>query len=151
MPVVRIDNSPPDGHFCVLGTVDDTGSIIENVSACGGISLPVTGGKIRFKVTAYDNEGHLLRYILSGTRGKESQSAGNAIMVERDPDSITWNGIQDHDVDFPVDRLPPELRTCDALAYHFDLDVLGSATDGYCVTPESQRIHDDTNLVVFTT
>jgi hypothetical protein len=141
MPVVRIDNSVPEASLEVIGTS------VGGVTTCGALQLGMDRG-IEFKITAHDPEGHVLRYWLSGTRGKEALSAGAAIAEVRPDPTDNWTGVKDKSVNFTVAWLPPALSGCSTLAYNFELHVFGLATDGYNVTPGAQRAEKETNLIV---
>ena len=143
MPVMRIDNNVPETSIETLGTT------LGGVTVCGALQLGIDR-KIQFKVTAHDSEGHVLRYWLSGTRGKEAGSAGTTISDNRanHPPGDVWTGVKNHTVDFIVSPLPASLLTCGSLAYNFELHVHGLATDCYNVTPGSQHVKGETNLVV---
>ena len=137
MPVMRVDNDRPEASLEVMGAV----------TKCGALQL---GGnrKIQFKITAHDSEGHVRRYWISGTRGKEAESAGTAVNEWRPDPTIAWTGEKDHLVDFTVASLSGDLVGCPSVAYNFELHVWGLATDCYNETPGSQRIKRETNLVV---
>lgn len=142
MPVMRVDNNVPEASIEALGTT------VGGVTDCGALQLG-TDRKIQFKITGHDPEGHVLRYWLSGTRGKEAGSAGPNISAQRpDPPGDVWTGVKNHTVDFIVDPLPASLLGCVSVAYNFELHVHGLATDCYDVTPGSQRVKRETNLVV---
>ena len=137
MPVVfRVDNDPPEVSIEPLDT-----------STCGDLSLPASR-EIHFKITAHSPEGHVLRYKITGTRGKDKPEAGNSIVVHRPSKDANWNGVKDYAERFDVSTLPAELVHCAAVAYNFELHVTGSATDCYDVTPGSQIVEDETNLVI---
>lgn len=139
MPVIRVDNTLP---MAVLD-VDEAYS----VGACGQLSLP-TNRMIRFRVTAYDPEGHVLKYQLSGTRGRDAFFAGNSIVSDRqDFPSDFWTGVKDAFVEFQVSGLTGALSICDSLAYNFELHVWGTATNGYASAPQKAE-KQEVNLVV---
>lgn len=141
MPVVRIDNSVPEAELEVVGTS------MGGVTICGALQLGLDRGT-EFKVTARDPEGHVLRYWLSGTRGKDALTAGATISEMRPDPSDSWTGVTNKSVNFTVTSLPAYLAGCSALAYNFELHVFGLATDCYNVTPGSQRVKRETNLIV---
>lgn len=99
-------------------------------------------------VTAHDPEGHVKQYWLSGTRGKEAFSAGATILESRPDPGDNWTGVNNKPVDLTVAALPISLISCSMLAYNFELHVWGLSTDGYNVTPGSQRAKRETNLIV---
>ncbi len=138
MPVVRVDNDVPEASIEVMGSVTE----------CGALQLGADR-KIQFKVTAHDPEGHVLRYWLSGTRGKGAGSAGNTVQEWRpDPPGDVWTGVKNHIEDFTVAALTGDIIGCPSVAYNFELHVWGLATDCYNVTPGLQRIKRETNLIV---
>lgn len=141
MPVIRIDNSVPEAELEVVGTS------VGGVTVCGSLQLGIDR-RIQFNVTAHDPEGHVRRYWLSGTRGKEAYSAGATIQGIRPDLNDNWAGVKDKPVDFMVSALPVTLTSCSMLAYNFELHVWGLSTDGYNVTPGSQRVKRETNLIV---
>jgi hypothetical protein len=56
--------------------------------------------------------------------------------------------VKSHNEDFIVNPLPVALAGCPSVAYNFELHVHGLATDCYNVTPGSQRVKREVNLVV---
>jgi hypothetical protein len=141
MPIIRVDNSLPTADLEVIGTSAG------GVTPCGSLQLG-TDRKIQFKVTAHDPEGHVRQYWLSGTRGKVALSAGATISESRPDPTDTWTGVNNKSVDFTVANLPVSLIVCSMLAYNFELHVWGLSTDGYNVTPGSQRVKRESNLIV---
>jgi hypothetical protein len=141
MPIIRVDNSVPTADLEVIGTSAG------GVTPCGSLQLGADR-KIQFKVTAHDPEGHVRQYWLSGTRGKVALSAGATISEPRPDPTDTWTGINNGSVDFTVANLPVSLIVCSMLAYNFELHVWGLSTDGYNVTPSSQRVKRESNLIV---
>lgn len=141
MPVIRIDNSMPTADLEVIGTSAG------GVTPCGSLDLGADR-KVEFKVTAHDPEAHVRRYWLSGTRGKDALSAGSTINEWRPDPNTGWTGINNESVEFTVSNLPVSLIVCSMLAYNFELHVWGLSTDGYSVTPNSQRAKKETNLIV---
>jgi len=142
MPVMRLDNDVPEANIEALGTS------FGGVTDCGALQLG-TDRTIQFKITAHDSEGHVLQYWVSGTRGKNAGSAGSDVSDGRpDPPGDVWTGVKNHDLDFNVNPLPASLLSCTSLAYNFELHVHGLATDCYNVTPGSQRVKREANLVV---
>lgn len=141
MPVVRVDNSVPETSLEVIGTS------VGGVTTCGAMQLGIDR-TTQFKVTAHDPEGHVLRYWLSGTRGKEAYLAGSTISEMRPDSGDVWIGVTNKTTSFNVAALPAALAGCSTLAYNFELHVFGLATDGYNVTPGSQRAVKETNLIV---
>lgn len=142
---IRVDNTAPEVAIDVVHS--------ENI--CGHMTL-ATDRVMSFQVTAHDSEGHLLRYSLNGTRGREAEAAGSmlnedgvavSLMTRPDPDG-PWHGLTDETVEFRVYSLSGGLWQCHILAYNFELHVYGSATDGYNVTPSSQHVREEVNLVV---
>ena len=142
MPVMRTDNDRPELNLEVIGTT------VGIVTDCGALQLGIDR-KIQFKVTAHDPEGHVLRYWLSGTRGKEAGSAGGIVQEWRpDPPGDVWIGVKNELVNFTVAPLPAALAGCTSVAYNFELHTWGLATDCYNVTPGSQWGKRETNLIV---
>ena len=141
MPVLRVDNSLPDTALEVIGST--TGA----VTNCGVIQLGLNR-KIQFRVTAYDAEGHVKRYWLNGTRGKDALSAGSVVQEVRPDPSAGWVGRQDWLIEFAASPLPVGLLGCPAVAYNFELHVRGLGTDGYSAEPISVWDRRETNLVV---
>ncbi|HEY90565.1 MAG TPA: hypothetical protein G4O07_01905, partial [Dehalococcoidia bacterium] len=141
MPIVRVDNSVPEADLEVIGTS------VGGVTICGAMKLGLDRD-IDFEVTAYDPEGHVRYYWLSGSRGKDAHSAGLAVVEARPDPTDNWTGVQDKPVSFHVVPLPSSLIGCTSLAYNFELHVFGLATDCYNVTPGSQRVIKETNLIV---
>ena len=141
MPIIRVDNSLPEIKLEVIGTT--TGA----VTNCGVVQLG-SDRKIQFKVTAYDPEGHVKKYWLSGTRGKDGLSAGTFIGESRPNTASGWVGKKDELLEFDPDPLPPALSGCPAVAYNFELHLRGLATDGYSAEPVSQWDKRESNLVV---
>ncbi len=141
MPIVRVDNSLPEIKLEVVGTTAGA------VTDCGVVQLG-PDRKIQFKVTAYDAEGHVKRYWLSGTRGKDALSAGITILKNRPSPAAGWAGEKNVLVEFIPDLLPLSLSSCPAVAYNFELHVRGLATNGYSEEPISQWAERESNLVV---
>jgi hypothetical protein len=141
MPVVRVDNSVPEAKLEIVGTS------VGGVTPCGALQLGADRG-IQFMVTAQDPEGHVRQYWLSGTRGKEAVYAGAPISKSRPDSNDNWTGDINEFVTFTANTLPISLITCSMLAYNFELHVWGLSTDGYNVTPGSQRAKRETNLIV---
>jgi len=110
------------------------------------LTLP-SDRKIHFSIITHDPEGHVLKYWISDTRGR-GISVGPTVTEERpDPNDI-WTGVEDHPKDFVVYSVPSLMAHCPSLAYNFELHVHGLATDGYQVTPRSQQVKKEVNLVV---
>lgn len=155
MPVVfRVDNDRPEASIEALMTA------LGSVTDCGDLTLPASpsGDRwIRFRITAHDPEGHVLRYWISGTRGKEADQAGittpphdsmGRIWKDRSDPGDTWTGEKNYNEDYIVAPLPAALSGCPSVAYNFELHVHGLATDCYNLTPGSQRVKREVNLVV---
>jgi len=143
MPVVRVDNTPPDASIEALETA------LGAVTQCGYLELPVGVNRwTRFRITAHDSEGHMLRYSISGTRGKNATAAGTTVTEERPLPSAHWEGVADQNVDFQVSVLPLDLAACPAVAYNFELHVYGSPTNCYSSWVESQHVKREVNLVI---
>jgi len=143
MPVIRVDNSVPEVKLTVEGTS------MGAVGNCGAMQLGLDR-LIHFKVTAFDPEGHVWKYQLGGTRGKDALTAGSSIVDDRDshaPGGV-WTGVKDAPVPFLASTLPPALAGCKTLAYNMELHVWGLSTDGYNTHPTSQWRHKESNLVV---
>lgn len=135
--VMRIDNTLPEVSFDVL----------TEANVCGQLDLP--GDRIiKFRVTAYDHEGHMLKYDITATRGKTAQSAGNPVEKTRLNENDGWTGEKDHQEDFKVSSRDWSLIFCDSMAYNFEFHVYGLATNGYSVTPSSQRATKEMNLII---
>jgi hypothetical protein len=141
MPIIRVDNSLPEIKLEVIGTSAGW------VTDCGVVQLGLNR-KIQFKVTCYDAEGHVKRYWLSGTRGKEATSAGSTIQEVRPDPTAGWVGVKNKLVEFTAAALTADLIGCPAVAYNFELHVRGLATDGYSAEPISQWDKRESNLVV---
>jgi hypothetical protein len=139
MPIMRIDNTLPDVHFDVSGSVDECGQLLLGPSR-----------SIDFRVTIADDEGHILSYTLSGTRGRGingegAKPAGDSLSGGRpNPDVLCFT--IDELKNFIVDVLPTELQSCPSVAYGFLLEVYGSATD--CYWPYEQYVRKAVNLIV---
>lgn len=145
MPVMRVDNSQPQVRLEVIGA--STGA----VTPCGALKLGFDR-RIQFRITAYDAEGHVLAYSLSGTRGKDAVSAGAVVSDDRASHApgTLWTGTSPtgDEVDFTAAALPVALSGCSMLAYNMQLHVLGLATDGYTANPLSQQVWLESNLIV---
>jgi len=141
MPVIRVDNSVPEATLEIIGTS------VGGVTPCGALQLGADKG-IQFKVTAHDPEGHMKQYWLSATRGKDAFYAGATISESRPNPGDNWVGVNNKSVTFTVSALPISLITCSMLAYNFELHVWGLSTDGYNLTPGSQRAKRESNLIV---
>ena len=144
MPVIRIDNTAPDTEFTPLRTLNG------DATECGVLLLSGLSGAnrwVKFKVKAVDSEGHVLKYWISGTRGKAAVTAGQTITVERPNLNANWNG-EEVEKDFIIDARPIELTGCPALAYNFELHVYGSPTNCYGGVPWSQQVKRETNLII---
>lgn len=141
MPIIRVDNSLPEIKLEVVGTTAGA------VTDCGVVQLG-PDRKIQFKVTAYDAVGHVKRYWLSGTRGKDGLYAGLTILKNRPSSAAGWEGEKDELKEFIPDPLPLALSLCPAVAYNFELHVRGLATNGYSSEPVSQWAKRESNLVV---
>lgn len=145
MPVMRVDNTIPQTKMEVIGTT--TGA----VTPCGALKLGLDR-KVQFRITAYDPEGHVLKYELSGTRGKDAIIAGPVISDSRagHAPGTVWTGTSATGdlVDFPAAALPASLAMCSMLAYNMELHVWGLSTDGYSTNPLSQQVWLETNLIV---
>jgi hypothetical protein len=141
MPIIRVDNSLPEIKLEVIGTTSGA------VTNCGVVQLG-PDRKIQFRVTAYDPEGHVKRYWLSGTRGKDGLSAGTTIQENRPSTAAGWAGKKDELVEFVPAPLPMALLGCPAVAYNFELHLRGLATDGYSAEPVFQWDKREANLVV---
>ncbi len=134
MPVVRVDNTPPEARIDAPGVGD-----------CGYLELP-DDRQIEFRVTAHDPSGHILKYEISWTRGKLPVGPVFTHVVARPTDH--WEGVLDADVSLVMAELPPVLADCGVLAYNFELHVQGSATN--CYSPEliSQQVKKEVNLAI---
>jgi hypothetical protein len=143
MPVLRVDNSIPEVDLDAMGTS------VGAVGICGALTLGLDR-QIHMRVTAFDPEGHVWQYWLSGTRGKDAFTAGPMISDNRDSHDPAglWIGVKDAPISFTVANLPPALAGCATLAYNMELHVWGLSTDGYDAHPTSQWRHQECNLVV---
>jgi hypothetical protein len=148
MPIIRVDNSLPEIKL----------EASADVGPCGATHLsplldPNTGmvETLPFKVTCYDPMGHVKRYLLIGTRGRDASPAraNQYVWTERNNLSANWVGVKDLLVNFIVDPLSTSgLDGCDAVAYNFELHTRGLSTNGYCPEPTSQWDERECNLVV---
>lgn len=138
-PVMRVDNTPPEISF----------EATDEVGTCGHLALS-GGNSINVKVTAHDPSGHMLRYTISGTRGKNPtpDNAGNRLEEKRENTVDTWIGHKDEIRTFTVKALSGDLLNCDTLAYNLELHAYGSPTDCYSVEVNSQHRKKEINLVV---
>ncbi|KNY26821.1 hypothetical protein [Pseudobacteroides cellulosolvens] len=142
MPIIRIDNNAPDISLEALGTS------LGGVTPCGYLKLNPADRKIKFRIKAFDIDGHVLRYSLSGSRGKDGHPAGSSIVKYRPDTNAGWQGENSAEVEFTVDTLPNGISACPAVAYGFWLEVWGLATNGYSSVVNSQYINFHMNLVV---
>ena len=145
LQVMRVDNTPPEIAFEAVETS------LGPVTDCGHLRIPIIPSSerwIRVRVTAYDPEGHMLRYSISGSRGKLAVSAGATVVVERPASSGTWSGDKNVVKEFLVAALPANLASCPSVAYNLELHAYGSPTDCYAVELSSQHMKKETNLVV---
>lgn len=133
--VLRIDNTLPEVSFEVL----------TEANVCGQLDLP-NDRVIQFIVTAYDDEDHMLKYNISGTRGKQAQSAGTTVQNMRPNVNGGWEGVRNQREGFIVNYRTGPISNCDPLAYNFRFHAYGLATNGYSVTP--QRVSKEMNLVI---
>ena len=146
MPIIRVDNSLPDEiELEVVGTP------LEPVTDCGGIQLPddPENRKIMFMVTALDAEGHVKRYMLSWSRGKDGVSVFGTWKTRPTSPVAGWVGWDDEPEEISPSALPSELSDCPAVAYNVELHVRGLSTDGYSAEPTSQWAKRECNLVVY--
>ena len=134
LQVLRVDNTLPQAALVVKSPAP---------TECGGLTLPADG-KITFSVTAYSAAGHIDSYTLSGKRGLHDDSAGGDIKRTRGGDLI-WTGVFNQEEVFTVDTTN---NSCPVMAYHFQLIVQGSATNGYSTTLDARKVWQEMNLVV---
>ena len=141
-PVLRVDNDLPSVALDAL-----------DAGICGGVALTTNQDVqrgIRFRVIAYDAEGHLLKYGIRATRGMEGALAFSRQTL-RDPAADYWNGTAPGgDVEWlQMAALTPELANCTkALSYNFELTAYGSGTDCYSRIHAAQRDRKEVNLIV---
>ena len=84
---------------------------------CGVLQL-CASRQITFEATAYNDEGHMLKYILSGTWGVPANSTGASLSENRPSLTGTWNGRLNHNRIFTVSALPPVQKGCSALTFN---------------------------------
>lgn len=142
MPVICVDNKAPEISLEAMRTT------MGNVSECGYITLNPANRNLTFKIKAYDNEGHVLKYTLSGVRGKDGLTAGDTITVKRPDIQNNWNGALFEEIDFIIDPLPVAISHCPSVAYGFVLRVWGSATNCYSSELNSQYVSKSISLVL---
>lgn len=140
LPVMRIDNTAPQVSVEAVETIDGT------VDDCGVLFLPDAPPHdrwIRFNVQAYHPQGHLLKYELRGSLGKNAVSAGSTIVRSRPNPDQPWNGEYSGTENFRVVS-----TICDPVAANFELWAWGAGTDCYAHMINPQIVRDETNLVV---
>jgi hypothetical protein len=141
MPMIRTDNDPPQADFDVISPA---------TGVCGDLTLgpatDVDNRKITFRVTAYEPDGHLFDYCISGTRGRSAVSAGPSALHVRPVANDNWSGVINSSEVFIVDAP----TACTTMAYNFHLCVQGSGTNGYghCFDNPVKRVWKEINLVV---
>lgn len=143
MPVLRVDNSLPTANLQA-----------ESAGTCGNVTLG-SDRKITFQVTADSPYGHILWTRLYGYRGKSGEQAGidpgcYPLEKDRKDTSQNWDWVSPQYEEFTVDKQHPtsDLPFCSTMAYHFDLWVQGSATNGYDSELESRRVYKNVNLII---
>ncbi len=142
MPVIRIDNSLPQVSLTALS------STLGGISECGYVRLSPADRRLSFELTAYDSEGHVLQYQISGIRGKDALQAVKPLLVQRPDKNSCWNGVISEEVNLLIDPLPAAISHCPAVAYSFRLEVWGSATNCYSQVVSTQYAVKSTNLVI---
>jgi hypothetical protein len=138
MPIVCVDNTPPTASIAAISPAP---------TACGALQL-AAARQITFEITAYDSEGHVLEYTLSGTRGLAASAAGASLSETRPSPTGTWTGRLNHSRVFTVAAMPAGPPFCTMMAYNFELHVWGSPTNCYATKVEAQHVKKETNLVV---
>lgn len=138
MPVVRVDNAKPQAYVDVSSP---------SATTCGDLNLG-TDRLLTFQVTAYQENGHLLRYWLAASRGRYAESAGPTVTVSRPPTVLTWEGEPHGPMTFTVADRSTATQGCSTMAYSFHLYAQGSATNGYYVESEGNRTPAETNLII---
>ena len=142
MPIIRVDNSLPDYiDLEVVGTSEGA------VTDCGVVQLGIDR-RIEFRVNAYDAEGHVKRYMLSWSRGKDGESVFGPWNTRPTPSPAGWVGWEDEPEEISPASLPSELSDCPAVAYNVELHVRGLSTNGYSAEPISQWDKRECNLIV---
>lgn len=139
MPMICIDNDVPEAAIDVISPA---------TTVCGDLTLNAQDRTIKFKITAYDSEGHLYSYSTSGTRGRYAESAGATVSHSRPVEDAKWEGVSGGSEPFVVAERSSATITCATMAYSFHLTVQGSGTNGYGHCLESRRAYRETNLVV---
>ncbi len=140
MPMIRTDNDPPQADLDVISPI--TGK-------CGDLTLSA-GRQITLRVTAYEPDGHLYGYYISGTRGRYGETAGPALTHERPAANDNWYGVIDNSEDFAVNARSASTIECVTMAYSLHLRVQGAGTNGYghCFDNKQKRVWKEINLVV---
>lgn len=138
VPMLRIDNDLPQADLDVLSP---------SATVCGDLTL---GGdrKITFRVTAYEADGHLHSYSLSGSRGRYGETAGPDVSHGRTVVNANWAGVINAPEEYAVAVRSTSTITCATMAYSFHLKVQGAGTNGYANCLESKRVWRTNNLVV---
>lgn len=146
-PVFCIDNTLPQARIDVLSPA---------ATECGLLNLGADR-VLTFRITAYQENGHLLGYWISGNRGRVAENAGvvdpsrgldGVVRVSRPDPDADWSGVVGGSQTFTVAPRSTATATCSTMAYSFHLRVQGSATNGYASSLTSFVIPADTNLVV---
>jgi len=143
MPIIRVDNSLPDYY-----DLEVVGTSVGAVANCGLVQLP-DDRIIMFRVNALDAEGHVKRYLLSWSRGKDGESVFGTWRTRPTPTPAGWIGWEDEPEEISPTALPSELSDCPAVAYNVELHVRGLSTNGYSAEPVSQWAKRECNLVVY--
>lgn len=138
MPMVRIYNEMPQGAIDVLSP---------SATVCGDLALDSTR-TITFRITAYDPDGHVHSYSLTGSRGRYAESAGAPVSHGRPVADANWEGVPNGSEPFVVSVRSSTTMMCATMAYHFRLCVQGAGTDGKAHHLESKRVWRTTNLIV---
>lgn len=138
MPVICIDNDLPQADLDVIAPA---------ATVCGDLSLGADRS-ITFRVTAYDADGHLHSYSLTGSRGRYAESAGAGLYRGRPVANANWDGVINAAEPFAVALRSAPTIVCATMAYNFQLCVQGAGTNGYGNCLASKRVWRESNLVV---
>lgn len=138
MPIMRIDNDTPEADFDVTAPA---------ATLCGDLTLG-SDRDITFRVTAYESDGHMHSYSLSGSRGRYAESAGATVSRGRPLANDNWNGVLNGSEQFAVIARSAATLSCATMAYSFHLCVQGAGTNGYGNCLGSKRVYRESNLVI---
>ena len=138
MPVLRIDNSLPTVKIEAVGA-EESGKVVS------------TDGKLKFNITAYDPQGHVLDWNIRALAGRDAiELNADPTALQFDPPANTGSpgeGVPAGTMEtLTIVKLPRNLAACDPLVYNFELIAHGSAITGY---PSSEcGVRDDVSLMV---